>query len=401
MKKENILKIIGIVIILIVLLLLGIKLYHSYQIKHAIKKVKLSTKTVEVYSDIHLKDLIKSINGTLLENPKINTKKLGKQQITFNYRNDDKIKISYQIEIEVVDTTKPIISLINSYSVTVGEERELEKELFCGDNYDSNPKCYIEGEYNLNEVGTYPLTFIGEDKSKNKTSHDFTLYVKEKKKTNNHSSGTVKTTDFEEIVEKYKTKKTKIGIDISHWQGDIDFKQVKASGVEFVYIRVGRGNGIGKEYVLDDKFKQNIEGFNKAGIPVGIYFYSYANSIKDAEKEAKWVLKQIKNYQVDLEIVFDWENWNSYQEFDLSFHQLTEVSNAFTKTVEKKGYKGMLYSSKNYLETIWYPVDYAVWLAHYTEQTNYEGKYKLWQICNNGKVSGIPDNLVDIDILYQ
>lgn len=401
MKKENILKITGIGIILISLLLISVKLYHSYQIEHAIKKVKLSTKTVEVYSNIHLKDLIKSINGTLLENPKINTKKIGKQKITFNYKNEDKIKIPYQIEIEVVDTTKPIISLVNSYSVTVGEELDLEKELFCGDNYDSNPKCYIEGDYNLNEVGKYPLTFIGEDQSENRISHNFTLYVKEKKKSNNSSGGKIKTTAFEDVVEKYKTKNTKIGIDISHWQGDIDFQKVKESGVEFVYIRVGRGNGIGKEYVLDDKFKQNIEGFNQVGIPVGVYFYSYANSIKDAEKEAKWVLKQIKNYQVDLEIVFDWENWSFFQEFDLSFYQLTEVSNAFTKTVKKKGYQGMLYSSKNYLETIWYPVDDAVWLAHYTEQTNYEGKYKVWQICNNGKVPGISDNLVDINILYQ
>ena len=62
------------------------------------------------------------------------------------------------------------------------------------------------------------------------------------------------------MVEKYKTDKTKIGIDISHWQGNIDFQKVKEAGVEFVYIRVGRGNGIGGEYVIDKKFEENIEG---------------------------------------------------------------------------------------------------------------------------------------------
>ena len=88
-------------------------------------------------------------------------------------------------------------------------------------------------------------------------------------------------------LEQYKNKNTEIGIDVSHWQGNINFKEVKKAGVEFVYIRVGRGDGIGKDYVLDDKFIKNIKGFNKVGIPVGIYFYSYANSKKDAIKEAK------------------------------------------------------------------------------------------------------------------
>ena len=122
---------------------------------------------------------------------------------------------------------------------------------------------------------------------------------------------------------------------------------------------------------------------------------------KMQKKEAEWVLKQIKNYQVDLEIVFDWENWNLYQDFNLSFYNLTEVSNTFVKVIEKAGYKGMLYSSKNYLETVWYPVKYPIWLAHYTDKTNYQGKYKLWQLCNNGKIKGIEENLVDINIMYE
>ena len=68
---------------------------------------------------------------------------------------------------------------------------------------------------------------------------------------------------------------------------------------------------------------------------------------------------------------------------------------------EKAGSKGMLYSSKNYLETVWYPVKYPIWLAHYTDKTNYQGKYKLWQLCNNGKIKGIEENLVDINIMYE
>ena len=104
---------------------------------------------------------------------------------------------------------------------------------------------------------------------------------------------------------------------------------------------------------------------------------------------------------MDLEIVFDWENWDYFQEYDLSFFSLTETAKAFINTVEKAGYKGMLYSSKYYLDNIWLPLKSNIWLAHYTNQTNYEGQYQVWQICDDGKVDGIADNLVDINIMYK
>ncbi len=401
MKQKKLIFVVTIPIITIVLIFLIGFIYKKYCINNAVKIIKVAKEEIEVYENIRLKDLISEINGNLLTNPKIDTTKLGKKRIDFEYKTDEGLKVPYTIEINIVDKTPPIISQMNSFSVTVGYEGNIAEELFCGDNYDDNPKCTIEGEYDLNTAGKYDLTFIGEDSSKNKSTKNFTLNVKEKSKNQSNVPTEVKSTNYEDIIKEHKTKNTKIGIDVSHWQGDIDFSKVKESGVEFVYIRVGRGDGIGGKYVLDSKFKQNIEGFNKVGIPVGVYFYSYANSKKDAEKEAKWVLKQIKKYKVDLEIAFDWENWNSFQEFNLSFHKLTEVSNTFNKTIEEKGYKGMLYSSKNYLETIWKNEDYPVWLAHYTTKTDYQGKYKIWQISSNGKVNGIDDNLVDINIMYD
>lgn len=375
-------------------------LFKYFRVKNATKIVNLKTNEIEVYSEIKLKDLIKNINGKLLTNPKINTTKLGKQQIEFEYINDDNIKIPYSIEINVVDKTPPMITKFNKFSVTVDYEGDLSKELFCGDNYDNNPKCHLEGNYDLSKVGSYEVTFVGIDSSNNKSTNTFILNVKEKSKNNNQEMEEIHT-DFNDILKKYKKSNTKVGIDVSHWQGDIDFKKVKEAGVEFVYIRVGRGSGIGGKYVLDEKFEQNIKGFNKVGIPVGVYFYSYANSKNDAEKEAKWLIKKIKNYQVDLELAFDWENWSSFQEFDLSFYKLSELAKTFSKTIQKAGYQGMLYSSKTYLEDIWYKTDTPVWLAHYTSNTDYQGKYKVWQLCNNGKVSGIDDNLVDINIMYK
>ena len=110
-------------------------------------------------------------------------------------------------------------------------------------------------------------------------------------------------------------------------------------------------------------------------------------------------MKQIKNYKVDLEIVYDWENWGDFQEYDLSFYGLKDSFQTFRKTVEKKGYQGMLYGSKSYLETVW-DSPTSVWLAHYTKQTSYMGQYKVWQICDDGKVDGI-SGYVDLDIRYE
>lgn len=399
MKKILILFII--IIILVLGGILGYKAYINYKIEHTEKIVILHKDKIDVFENIKLKDLIKEINGELEENPKIKTTKIGKYKLKFKYYiPEEKITVPYEIEYEVVDSIPPIISMINSKTVTVGT-KEIESSLFCGDNYDSKPNCFIEGNYDLNTVGEYKLTYKGIDSSNNEVKKDFTLYVKPKTTSSSNNNTTRSKTYFTDIVKNYKTENTKIGLDVSHWQGNINFQKVKDAGVEFVYIRIGRGNGIGKEFVMDSKFKQNIEGFNSVGIPVGLYFYTYAASKKDAIKEAKWIVENIKDYKVDLEIAFDWENWSFYRDFNLSFYELTEVAKAFNKELAKHNYQGMLYSSKNYLENMWFEVDFPVWLAHYTKQTSYQGKYKVWQICDNGVVDGIPDNQVDINIMYN
>lgn len=407
MNKEQINKknFIMCTILIIIILFSSIKLINVYKVKKAKKIVELKTTEVEVYSDIKLKDLISNINGKIIDNKKIDTKKLGKKEITFEYINDDNIKINYTITINVVDKTPPIISQIKNYKITEGDTTDISKTLFCGDNYDKNPKCTIKGEYDVNTPGTYNVTFVGVDSSNNKSTNKMNIMVEEKQENKQSKNNTQQKepvyTDYKDVIKNYKTSDNEIGIDVSHWQGNINYKKVKKSGVEFVYIRVGRGDGIGEGYVLDEKFIKNIKGFNKAGIPVGVYFYSNANNKNDAIKEAKWVIKQIKKYNVSLEIVFDWENWSKFQDYNLSFYSLTEAANAFTETVEKAGYKGMVYSSKNYLETIWYNINSDIWLAHYTSKTDYEKEYKVWQLCNNGKVAGIEDNLVDINIRYK
>ena len=163
-------KIIILFIILITLVLgaiFGYKAYINYKIENVEKIVKLHKDKIDVFENISLKDLIKEINGELEENPKIKTTKTGKYKLKFKYYiPEEKITVPYEIEYEVVDSIPPIISMINSKTVTVGIE-EIESSLFCGDNYDSKPNCFIDGEYDLNTVGEYKLTYKGIDSSNN------------------------------------------------------------------------------------------------------------------------------------------------------------------------------------------------------------------------------------------
>ena len=166
-------------------------------------------------------------------------------------------------------------------------------------------------------------------------------------------------------------------------------------------IKLGGTNGIDGDYYIDPKFKENIEGFLEQGIQVGVYFYSYARTIEQARKEAEFVLNEIKDYKVTLPIAFDWENWSSFNKFGISFKTLSDCANEFIKTVEKSGYSGVLYSSKNYLEKIWNTNGNNVWLAHYTDKTDYSGDYMMWQLTSGGVIPGITENTVDVDILYK
>lgn len=398
-------KLVFIVIILFIIVLItsGFFLYKHYQVKNAVIKVTLKkTLETEFLSEVKVSDFIESINGDIIDDYLINTKTIGKKEIKFNYINEDKIKVNYIFDIDIIDNTPPLVWLGSSYTVYVGNEIDFTKKVLCGDNYDNKPTCEVIGDYDFNTVGTYPLVFKATDNSGNTTEKNFNLNVINKTNNNNQGNNNqvINKTQFSDIVASHKNEKTEIGIDLSEWQGTIDFDKLKKAGVEFVILRVGGTKGIKGDYFLDGKFTENIEKANAIGMPVGIYFYSYANSKEKALKDAEWILKQIKPYKIDLPIAFDWENWSFYNEFNLSFFGLTDMANNFLDFFEENGYKGMLYSSKSYLESIWLETKYPIWLAHYAKSTSYQGDYEYWQLCNNGRVDGVNGD-VDINIRYK
>ena len=399
MKNKKLILIISIVVGIILLSVGGFLLYKYIEIKNAVVKVVLKDNLEADFVDtLRVSSFIESINGKIVNDYYLNTDSLGKKKIDFEYINDDGIKIKYNYEINVVDREAPLIWLGKSYNVTRGSEDNLIDKIMCGDNYDNNPECVIEGDYNLDNVGSYNLVFKATDSSGNVSKKKFILNVNEAS-SKKESNGDKSVTEFSDVIKNYKNDNTQIGIDVSKWQGDIDFSKLKSAGVEFVIIRIGSSTGINGENFIDSKFIQNIKNANSVGIPVGVYFYSYANSVDRAISDAKWIIENIKDYKVELPIAFDWENWGSFNTYELSFFGLTNMAKRFMDTVKDAGYDAMLYSSKTYLENIWMSVDYPVWLAHYTKNTNYAGDYSYWQICSNGRVDGINGD-VDIDIRY-
>ena len=200
----------------------------------------------------------------------------------------------------------------------------------------------------------------------------------------------------------YKNDDTAIGIDVSKWQGNVNFKAVKDAGVEFVIMRIGSQRSPGEEILMDVKFKEYYKAAKDVGLNVGVYVYNTAISPDDGVKTAKWVMKELNGDKLDFPIAYDFEDWSEFNDFKISLHTLSASYLAFEKELQKNGYDAMLYSSKYYLENVWMHYEKSkIWLAHYTNKTDYKGEYMMWQMTSLAKVDGITENTVDIDILYK
>lgn len=388
-------------IILVFVLLIFLIIYLDNRVWDDNKSFALKKDLkVTVYSNKKISDFIKNIDGKIINDNKINTNSLGNKKISFIYLNKNGKKRRGTFTIKVIDDVKPIIWLSSIYYVKKGSSDTIKSSIMAADNYDKNLSRKIVGTYDLNTIGSYKLTYVAADKSGNESKKDFTLKVYEPVKTSSKTNSLEYGISFNDIVKKYKTKNNEIGIDVSRHQEIIDFKKVKESNASFVIIRLGYQEGVNGKYKVDPYFYKNIKNAIKNNLKVGVYFYSYANSTIEAKKQAKWVINKIKKYKITMPVAFDWECYSAFNDMSLSLFGLNDVSNAFLDEVKKRGYKVMLYASKNYLESIWTYEKHPIWLAHYTSYTNYTGKYVMWQLTDRGKIDGI-DKLTDVDIYYK
>ena len=194
-----------------------------------------------------------------------------------------------------------------------------------------------------------------------------------------------------------------LGIDVSEWQGKIDWQKVRATGVEFAMIRAGyRGTEHG--VVLEDLSAQtNYAGATAAGVKVGAYFFSQAVTVEEALEEANFLLSVIKDWDIEMPVVFDWEYVDSDSRTgEVDPRTLTDCTKAFCDAVAAAGYQPMVYFNIShsydnvYLEEL---TGYDFWLARYDTVLDYPYKIDMWQYTETGSVPGITGN-VDINLYF-
>ena len=198
---------------------------------------------------------------------------------------------------------------------------------------------------------------------------------------------------------------TRKGIDVSRFQGDIDWQAVAADGVEFAFIRVGnRGYGTGK-LVEDSTFDDNMKGALEAGVHVGVYIYSQAINEEEIREEFQMVMDKIEPYGVNCPIVFDVEKTAdaSGRMNLITVEERTNLTKLFCQLVEEAGHKPIIYHNVE-MGALMIDVaqleEYDKWLAYYNDDMYYPYEYKIWQYSDKGRVNGI-DGDVDLNICFE
>lgn len=194
------------------------------------------------------------------------------------------------------------------------------------------------------------------------------------------------------------------GIDVSSWQYDIDWAKVADAGAEFAMIRIGyRGSESGK--INADKYaQQNLTGAAEAGLDIGVYFFSQALTREEAEEEAYYVLGIIKDHNITMPVVFDWERirGEDSRSNNMDRRTLTDCALTFLETIELAGYNAMIYFNPHQSRNLLYLselTDYDFWLASYTDRMNFPYKVKMWQYTESGSIPGI-DTPCDFNVYF-
>ncbi|MDU7578363.1 MAG: GH25 family lysozyme [Bacillus subtilis] len=182
------------------------------------------------------------------------------------------------------------------------------------------------------------------------------------------------------------------GIDVSHWQGNIEWKKVAKDGIKFAFIKATEGTTL-----IDKKFKTNVLGANTAGIKTGAYHFARFGSKSEALAEARFFLSLVKKVSLSYPLVLDLE----VNQRDVDKSVLTNAAVAFLREIESAGYFAMIYSSKSFFENC---LDesklkpFALWIARYSSKLGRDAD--IWQYSDSGKVAGISGN-VDMNICYR
>lgn len=198
--------------------------------------------------------------------------------------------------------------------------------------------------------------------------------------------------------------KSRLIIDVSSHNGEIDWNKVKESGVDGAMIRLGY-RGYGDATIVEDEcFQKNIAGAKNAGLKVGVYFFSQATTPEEAIEEAEYVTEKIWGRGVSLPVAFDMEPFMGNERFlNHDIKSKTEMADAFLKVISKFGYEPILYGNPTWLTNdvdISKLTEYPIWLAHYTYSTEWPYMFRMWQFTSQGRVNGISGD-VDLNIIFD
>ncbi|MDE7121722.1 MAG: hypothetical protein K2O42_06135, partial [Oscillospiraceae bacterium] len=347
-----------------------------------------SPEMLEACQKIKLENFILDTN-VVLQNPEslVDTSQIGVFEIPVAYHYGTEIREQI-ITYEVRDTMPPVI--LNNGSgafIRTGGECNLRNLIGYGDAEDPSPSLTYDGDVDTSVPGFYPLTVYITDRSGNQSVCALTVTVGDE--TPNVSS-TRPQIHFQDFVSQYNDpgRGTSFGIDVSKWQGYIDYNAVKQAGCEFVLLRIGASYNNPPQ--MDEYYFYNIDSAKQAGLQVGVYFYTTDTTEEQIRADVAWIVENLNGRELDFPVVFDWEDFQHFQKYGISFYELNRLYQVFSEELRQSGYDAMLYGSKNYLLNVWgTPEDCPVWLAHYTQQTDYPGNYQFWQRTDAGIMPGI------------
>lgn len=197
----------------------------------------------------------------------------------------------------------------------------------------------------------------------------------------------------------YKKPGSRLGIDVSQYQAEVDWEAVKDAGVEFVFVRVGLRSAHDGLLYEDARARENLTGARAAGLQVGAYFFSQATTNEEARAEADFAIDILKDYPLDLPVAFNWETVDG-KNYDLTTDSLTAITKTFCTAIEEAGYQSMVYFNKDHAQRF-FDVDalsdYKIWYAQYADCPEITYKPEYWQYTDEGILPGISEK-VDINL---
>ena len=320
--------------------------------------------------------------------------------------------VERDLRVQVLNDLGELVTGQPLYITVNGEEyKDLDQDgiLYVGD---LKPGDY---QVSLNELEGYkvpsePLSIHVKNQVEYTPIEDISLLIKTEADINaeaedsavNGAEDDADKTEQEDILESRGNRS--FGIDVSKWNKEINWEKVKASGVDFAIIRCGYRGSVTGTLVEDPYFYKNLEGAKKAGIKVGLYFFTQATSVVEAVEEASMVLCLNNGGALDYPVFIDTEGAGGNGRADgLDVATRTAVCQAFCESIENAGYYAGVDSSRNWLngrlDTAKLDTQHVIWLAEYREQPEYGGKYQLWQYTSGGSIDGI-DGRVDFNVSY-